>query len=49
MAKNKAFTPLLYFASIVFLPWWISLRKGRVNFVDKKGVVSRIRARQIFH
>lgn len=24
-------------------------RKGRVNFVDKKGVVSRIRARQIFH
>nr|QKG63907.1 chloroplast envelope membrane protein [Syringa reticulata subsp. pekinensis]QTF74156.1 chloroplast envelope membrane protein [Syringa reticulata subsp. amurensis] len=25
MAKNKAFTPLLYFASIVFLPWWISL------------------------
>lgn len=22
---------------------------GRVNFVDKKGVVSRIRARQIFH
>nr|YP_009653780.1 chloroplast envelope membrane protein [Chionanthus panamensis]QCG71429.1 chloroplast envelope membrane protein [Chionanthus panamensis] len=25
MAKNKAFTPILYFASIVFLPWWISL------------------------
>nr|QKV48803.1 chloroplast envelope membrane protein [Syringa oblata]QYF09705.1 chloroplast envelope membrane protein [Syringa oblata]UWI54605.1 envelope membrane protein [Syringa oblata var. alba] len=25
MAKNKAFIPLLYFASIVFLPWWISL------------------------
>nr|YP_010125704.1 chloroplast envelope membrane protein [Ligustrum ovalifolium]YP_010691477.1 envelope membrane protein [Ligustrum obtusifolium]YP_010691566.1 envelope membrane protein [Ligustrum x vicaryi]YP_010703236.1 envelope membrane carbon uptake protein [Ligustrum foliosum]QGX42422.1 chloroplast envelope membrane protein [Ligustrum quihoui]QIV67183.1 chloroplast envelope membrane protein [Ligustrum ovalifolium]WBU94205.1 envelope membrane protein [Ligustrum obtusifolium]WBU94294.1 envelope membrane len=25
MAKKKAFTPLLYFASIVFLPWWISL------------------------
>nr|YP_009641297.1 chloroplast envelope membrane protein [Chionanthus polygamus]QBS50909.1 chloroplast envelope membrane protein [Chionanthus polygamus] len=25
MAKNKAFTPLLYFASIVFLPWGISL------------------------
>nr|YP_009645700.1 chloroplast envelope membrane protein [Syringa tomentella subsp. yunnanensis]QBS54432.1 chloroplast envelope membrane protein [Syringa tomentella subsp. yunnanensis] len=25
MTKNKAFTPLLYFASIVFLPWWISL------------------------
>lgn len=25
MAKKKAFIPLLYFASIVFLPWWISL------------------------
>nr|YP_010324104.1 chloroplast envelope membrane protein [Camellia aurea]UNN51955.1 chloroplast envelope membrane protein [Camellia aurea] len=25
MAKNKKFTPLLYLASIVFLPWWISL------------------------
>ena len=25
MAKKKAFTPLLYLASIVFLPWWISL------------------------
>nr|YP_011001399.1 envelope membrane protein [Jasminum dichotomum]WPN86495.1 envelope membrane protein [Jasminum dichotomum]WQA11049.1 envelope membrane carbon uptake protein [Jasminum multiflorum] len=25
MAKKKAFTTLLYFASIVFLPWWISL------------------------
>nr|UNP34764.1 chloroplast envelope membrane protein [Chrysojasminum subhumile] len=25
MSKKKAFTPLLYFASIVFLPWWISL------------------------
>nr|YP_008815949.1 envelope membrane protein [Lindenbergia philippensis]CDI43930.1 envelope membrane protein [Lindenbergia philippensis] len=25
MAKNKAFTPLLHLASIVFLPWWISL------------------------
>lgn len=25
MAKTKAFTPLLYLASIVFLPWWISL------------------------
>nr|YP_010833438.1 chloroplast envelope membrane protein [Blumea balsamifera]QYK19733.1 chloroplast envelope membrane protein [Blumea balsamifera]WFG79416.1 chloroplast envelope membrane protein [Blumea balsamifera]DAJ11943.1 TPA_asm: chloroplast envelope membrane protein [Blumea balsamifera] len=25
MAKKKAFTPLLYFASILFLPWWISL------------------------
>nr|QHN52352.1 envelope membrane protein [Debregeasia longifolia] len=25
MAKNKAFNFLLYFASIVFLPWWISL------------------------
>nr|WRK75417.1 envelope membrane protein [Solanum raphanifolium] len=24
MAKNKAFTPLFYLASIVFLPWWIS-------------------------
>nr|YP_009707185.1 envelope membrane protein [Paulownia taiwaniana]QEP50977.1 envelope membrane protein [Paulownia taiwaniana]QEP51499.1 envelope membrane protein [Paulownia tomentosa] len=24
MAKKKAFTPLLYLASIVFLPWWIS-------------------------
>nr|QXJ41855.1 envelope membrane protein [Rhododendron concinnum]QXJ41871.1 envelope membrane protein [Rhododendron concinnum] len=24
-AKKKAFTPLLYLASIVFLPWWISL------------------------
>nr|YP_009562744.1 chloroplast envelope protein [Clethra delavayi]QAV58269.1 chloroplast envelope protein [Clethra delavayi] len=23
--KKKAFTPLLYLASIVFLPWWISL------------------------
>nr|YP_010503928.1 chloroplast envelope membrane protein [Chrysosplenium delavayi]UXE32477.1 chloroplast envelope membrane protein [Chrysosplenium delavayi] len=25
MAKKKAFTTLLYLASIVFLPWWISL------------------------
>ncbi|KAF5793724.1 putative chloroplast envelope membrane protein, CemA [Helianthus annuus] len=25
MAKKKAFTPFLYFVSIVFLPWWISL------------------------
>nr|YP_010180639.1 CemA [Maerua oblongifolia]QVD40058.1 CemA [Maerua oblongifolia] len=25
MAKKKAFIPLFYFASIVFLPWWISL------------------------
>nr|YP_010984108.1 envelope membrane protein [Deutzia paniculata]WOK77574.1 envelope membrane protein [Deutzia paniculata] len=25
MVKKKAFTPLLYLASIVFLPWWISL------------------------
>nr|YP_010176565.1 envelope membrane carbon uptake protein [Crassocephalum crepidioides]QSQ72237.1 envelope membrane carbon uptake protein [Crassocephalum crepidioides] len=25
MAKKKAFTSLLYLASIVFLPWWISL------------------------
>nr|YP_009776748.1 envelope membrane protein [Justicia adhatoda]QJA27234.1 envelope membrane protein [Justicia adhatoda]WGV35156.1 envelope membrane protein [Justicia adhatoda] len=25
MAKKKSFTPLLYLASIVFLPWWISL------------------------
>jgi len=25
MSKNKAFIPLLYLASIVFLPWWISL------------------------
>nr|YP_010629743.1 envelope membrane protein [Begonia oxyloba]WBN96713.1 envelope membrane protein [Begonia oxyloba] len=25
MAKTKAFIPLLYLASIVFLPWWISL------------------------
>nr|YP_009338642.1 chloroplast envelope membrane protein [Averrhoa carambola]ANU80166.1 chloroplast envelope membrane protein [Averrhoa carambola]QWE50149.1 chloroplast envelope membrane protein [Averrhoa carambola] len=25
MVKKKAFIPLLYFASIVFLPWWISL------------------------
>nr|YP_009646940.1 chloroplast envelope protein [Cephalotus follicularis]QCX32017.1 chloroplast envelope protein [Cephalotus follicularis]UZT28319.1 envelope membrane protein [Cephalotus follicularis] len=25
MAKKKAFTLLLYFVSIVFLPWWISL------------------------
>nr|YP_010254337.1 envelope membrane protein [Phlomoides betonicoides]QTZ19085.1 envelope membrane protein [Phlomoides betonicoides] len=25
MAKKKALTPLLYLASIVFLPWWISL------------------------
>nr|YP_009643665.1 envelope membrane protein [Mazus pumilus]WGC93129.1 chloroplast envelope membrane protein [Mazus caducifer]WGC93213.1 chloroplast envelope membrane protein [Mazus pumilus var. delavayi]AWK29656.1 envelope membrane protein [Mazus pumilus]QCW08094.1 envelope membrane protein [Mazus pumilus]QOD40997.1 chloroplast envelope membrane protein [Mazus pumilus] len=25
MAKKKAFTPLLYLASIVFFPWWISL------------------------
>lgn len=25
MAKKKAFNSLLYFASIVFLPWWISL------------------------
>nr|YP_009715488.1 chloroplast envelope membrane protein [Erythrostemon gilliesii]QGL08600.1 chloroplast envelope membrane protein [Erythrostemon gilliesii] len=24
MAKKKAFTPLLYLISIVFLPWWIS-------------------------
>ncbi|KAL8239366.1 hypothetical protein R6Q59_015933 [Mikania micrantha] len=25
MTKKKEFTPLLYLASIVFLPWWISL------------------------
>nr|YP_010889199.1 chloroplast envelope membrane protein [Pedicularis corydaloides]WJJ69048.1 chloroplast envelope membrane protein [Pedicularis corydaloides] len=25
MATKKALTPLLYFTSIVFLPWWISL------------------------
>nr|YP_010046871.1 chloroplast envelope membrane protein [Coptis japonica]QPJ79114.1 chloroplast envelope membrane protein [Coptis japonica] len=25
MSKKKACTPLLYLASIVFLPWWISL------------------------
>nr|YP_010821211.1 envelope membrane protein [Eremophila divaricata]UOI10104.1 envelope membrane protein [Eremophila divaricata] len=25
MAKKKAFTPLLYLASIIFWPWWISL------------------------
>nr|YP_010504096.1 chloroplast envelope membrane protein [Chrysosplenium flagelliferum]QGX43752.1 chloroplast envelope membrane protein [Chrysosplenium flagelliferum]UXE32645.1 chloroplast envelope membrane protein [Chrysosplenium flagelliferum] len=25
MAKKKAFTPLLYLVSIVFVPWWISL------------------------
>nr|YP_009669581.1 envelope membrane carbon uptake protein [Oxalis drummondii]ADD31144.1 envelope membrane protein [Oxalis latifolia]QCW94865.1 envelope membrane carbon uptake protein [Oxalis drummondii] len=25
MVKKKALIPLLYFASIVFLPWWISL------------------------
>nr|UIS24277.1 envelope membrane protein [Melampyrum pratense] len=25
MAKKKAFTPLFYLASMVFLPWWISL------------------------
>nr|QWQ51323.1 envelope membrane protein [Dickinsia hydrocotyloides] len=25
MAKKKAFTPFLYLASLVFLPWWISL------------------------
>nr|YP_009557957.1 envelope membrane protein [Lonicera macranthoides]YP_009940045.1 envelope membrane protein [Lonicera maximowiczii]AZZ05741.1 envelope membrane protein [Lonicera macranthoides]QNV49372.1 envelope membrane protein [Lonicera maximowiczii]QTV76583.1 chloroplast envelope membrane protein [Lonicera macranthoides] len=25
MAKKKMFTPLLYLASLVFLPWWISL------------------------
>nr|QWE49873.1 envelope membrane protein [Grielum grandiflorum] len=25
MAKKKAFIPLLYLASIIFLPWWISL------------------------
>uniref|UniRef100_A0A5P8G2H6 Potassium/proton antiporter CemA n=3 Tax=Morina TaxID=59167 RepID=A0A5P8G2H6_9DIPS len=25
MAKKKAFTPLLYLASLVFLPWWISI------------------------
>nr|APB94295.1 envelope membrane protein [Daucus carota subsp. carota] len=25
MSKKKAFTSLLYLASIVFLPWWISL------------------------
>nr|YP_010436790.1 chloroplast envelope membrane protein [Cucurbita pedatifolia]ALO22157.1 cemA [Cucurbita foetidissima]ALO22897.1 cemA [Cucurbita pedatifolia]UTA96032.1 chloroplast envelope membrane protein [Cucurbita pedatifolia] len=25
MAKKKAFIPLLYLASIVFLPWWISI------------------------
>nr|QGA84822.1 envelope membrane protein [Xanthophyllum eurhynchum] len=24
MAKKKAFIPLIYFTSIVFLPWWIS-------------------------
>ena len=29
MAKKKKFTPLLYLASIVFLPWWISLSFNR--------------------
>nr|QVD44641.1 envelope membrane protein [Primula sinolisteri var. aspera]QVD44724.1 envelope membrane protein [Primula sinolisteri var. aspera] len=24
MAKKKTFTPLIYLASVVFLPWWIS-------------------------
>nr|YP_010503591.1 chloroplast envelope membrane protein [Chrysosplenium nepalense]UXE32139.1 chloroplast envelope membrane protein [Chrysosplenium nepalense] len=35
MAKKKAFTPLLYLASIVFLPWWISL-------VFNKSIESRV-------
>nr|YP_009696171.1 CemA [Kissenia capensis]QEJ83004.1 CemA [Kissenia capensis] len=30
MAKRKAFTPLLYLASIVFLPWWISLSFNKI-------------------
>nr|YP_009699142.1 CemA [Mentzelia aspera]QEJ86652.1 CemA [Mentzelia aspera] len=30
MAKKKAFTPLLYLASIVFLPWWISLSFNKI-------------------
>nr|YP_009974524.1 chloroplast envelope membrane protein [Chrysosplenium sinicum]QNJ33479.1 chloroplast envelope membrane protein [Chrysosplenium sinicum]QSH55787.1 chloroplast envelope membrane protein [Chrysosplenium sinicum] len=35
MAKKKAFTPLIYLASIVFLPWWISL-------VFNKSIESRV-------
>ncbi|TYI56973.1 hypothetical protein E1A91_D11G248600v1, partial [Gossypium mustelinum] len=30
MGKKKAFTPLLYLASIVFLPWWISLSFDKI-------------------
>nr|YP_009698462.1 CemA [Mentzelia albicaulis]QEJ85551.1 CemA [Mentzelia albicaulis] len=30
MAKKKAFTPLLYLASIVFLPGWISLSFNKI-------------------
>nr|QEJ86821.1 CemA [Nasa triphylla] len=30
MAKKKAFTPLLYLASIVFLPWCISLSFNKI-------------------
>nr|YP_009698547.1 CemA [Petalonyx linearis]QEJ85636.1 CemA [Petalonyx linearis] len=30
MAKKKAFTPRLYLASIVFLPWWISLSFNKI-------------------
>nr|YP_009699057.1 CemA [Loasa nitida]QEJ86566.1 CemA [Loasa nitida]QEJ86991.1 CemA [Loasa sp. CF-2019]QEJ87076.1 CemA [Loasa sp. CF-2019] len=30
MAKKKAFTPLVYLASIVFLPWWISLSFNKI-------------------
>lgn len=30
MAKKKAFTPFLYLASLVFLPWWISLSFNKI-------------------
>nr|YP_009752171.1 envelope membrane carbon uptake protein [Linnaeosicyos amara]QIT05581.1 envelope membrane carbon uptake protein [Linnaeosicyos amara] len=39
MAKKKAFIPLLYLASIVFLPWWISLsfKKSLESWVTNWG------------
>nr|YP_009754121.1 envelope membrane protein [Vachellia nilotica subsp. indica]YP_009771343.1 envelope membrane protein [Pterolobium punctatum]QIQ56910.1 envelope membrane protein [Vachellia nilotica subsp. indica]QIT02045.1 envelope membrane protein [Pterolobium punctatum]WBU14959.1 envelope membrane protein [Pterolobium punctatum] len=47
MAKKKAFIPLLYLTSIVFLPWWISFsfKKNMESWVTNW---SNIRQSEIF-
>ncbi|KAL8214091.1 hypothetical protein R6Q57_003540, partial [Mikania cordata] len=40
MAKKKAFTPLLYLASIVFFPWWISLLTF-LNDIEEKSILEK--------